>query len=69
MSASQLPLALAQRNHNHQLFADRYLDETLPRRDAWFSLMSEAVPVIARVREIVADFATRPRLSATSADF
>jgi hypothetical protein len=24
MSASQLPLALAQRHHNHQLFADRY---------------------------------------------
>ncbi|MBX0328120.1 hypothetical protein K2Z83_10565, partial [Oscillochloris sp. ZM17-4] len=56
MSASQLPLALAQRHYNRQLFADRYLDETLPRRDAWLDLADEAAPALARVRALLAAF-------------
>ncbi len=37
MSAAQIPLA--QRHHNRQRFADRYLlDETLPRCKAWLAL-------------------------------
>ncbi len=56
MTASQLPLALAQRHHNRQLFADRYLDETLPRRKAWLDLIDEAAPVLAQVRALLAAF-------------
>ena len=56
MSASQLPLALAQRHHNRQLFADRYLDETLPRRNAWLDLIDEAAPVLAQVRALLIAF-------------
>jgi hypothetical protein len=52
MSASQLPLALAQRHHNRQLFADRYLDETLPRRNTWLDLVDAAAPVLAQVRAL-----------------
>lgn len=32
MPQAQPPLLLAQRHYNHQLFADRYLDVTLPGR-------------------------------------
>lgn len=42
MTASQRPLALAGRHHDRQLFADRYLDETLLRRDAWLALIPDA---------------------------
>ncbi|NJN15147.1 MAG: hypothetical protein HC822_02020 [Oscillochloris sp.] len=56
MSASQLPLALTQRHYNRQLFADRYLDETLPRRDAWLDLAPESALALARIREIFAAF-------------
>ncbi|WP_129629880.1 Eco57I restriction-modification methylase domain-containing protein [Candidatus Oscillochloris fontis] len=56
MSASQLPLALVQHHANRQLFADRYLNETLPRRDAWRDLIAEATPVLAQVRAILAAF-------------
>ncbi|NCC33908.1 MAG: hypothetical protein EOM24_18110 [Chloroflexia bacterium] len=47
MSASQLPLVLVQRHQHRQLFADRYLDVTLPQRDAWLALRDEAAPVFA----------------------
>jgi hypothetical protein len=56
MTASQLPLALAQRHHNRQLFADRFLDKTLPDRPAWQALAVEAAPALARVRAIFAAF-------------
>ena len=56
MSISQLPLALAQRHHNRQLFADRYLDETLPRRGAWLDLLDEAAPVLSQVGALLAAF-------------
>nr|WP_044200367.1 hypothetical protein [Oscillochloris trichoides] len=51
-----MPLALVQRHTNSQLFADRYLDEILPRRDAWRDLITEATPVLAQVRAILAAF-------------
>ncbi|RRR71913.1 MAG: hypothetical protein EI684_10840 [Candidatus Viridilinea halotolerans] len=56
MSTPQLSLALAQRHNNHQLFADRYLDVTLPQREAWLALRTEAAPVLAQVRAILAAF-------------
>lgn len=68
MSASQLPLALAQRHHNRQLFADRYLDETLPRREAWLALITEAAPVLARVRAILAAFTPSSNEAQTERD-
>jgi hypothetical protein len=68
MSASQLPLALAQRHHNRQLFADRYLDETLPRREAWLALIGEAAPVLARVGAIFAAFTPSTNEAQTERD-
>jgi hypothetical protein len=32
MTITQLPLALAQRHNNQQLFSDHYLNVTLPQR-------------------------------------
>ena len=68
MTASQLPLALVQRHHNRQLFADRYLDETLPRRDAWLALIAEAAPVLARVQAIFASFTPSSNEAQTERD-
>ena len=65
MSASQLPLALAQFHHNRQLFADRYLDETLPRRSAWLDVVDEAAPVLAQVRALFAAFTPSPNEAQT----
>lgn len=56
MTSPQLPLALAPRHYNRQLFADRYLDLTLPQREAWLALRDEAAPVLAAVRAIFARF-------------
>ncbi|WP_129670827.1 Eco57I restriction-modification methylase domain-containing protein [Candidatus Chloroploca sp. Khr17] len=56
MSAAQLSLALAQRHHNRQLFADRYLDVTLPQREEWLALRAEAMPVLAQVQALLAAF-------------
>lgn len=35
MPAIQLPLTLAQRHNNQQLFSDHYLNVTLPQRPEW----------------------------------
>ncbi len=56
MPDTQSPLILAQRHHNHQLFADRYLDVTLPGAHAWSGLLDEARPVLARVQTILAAY-------------
>jgi hypothetical protein len=69
MTASQLPLALAQRHHNRQLFADRYLDETLPHRSAWLDLVGAAAPVLARVRDLLASFSPSTNESQTEHEF
>ena len=68
MLASQLPLALAQFHHNRQLFADRYLDQTLPRRSAWRDLVDEAVPVLAQIRTLVAAFTPSANEAQTERD-
>ncbi len=52
----QLPLALAQRHYNRQLFADRYLDVTLPQRPEWLALADEATPILAALRTIFAAY-------------
>ncbi|NTW02534.1 MAG: N-6 DNA methylase, partial [Oscillochloris sp.] len=68
MSTSQLPLALARRHYNRQLFADRYLDEILPRRGAWLDLVDAAAPVLRRVREIFAAFSPSANEAQTEHD-
>ncbi|MFN8470236.1 MAG: Eco57I restriction-modification methylase domain-containing protein [Caldilineaceae bacterium] len=56
MPQAQPPLLLAQRHYNHQLFADRYLDVTLPGRTAWRGLLDEARPVLDRIQAIFAGY-------------
>ncbi|MFV9505918.1 MAG: Eco57I restriction-modification methylase domain-containing protein [Oscillochloridaceae bacterium umkhey_bin13] len=68
MAADQLPLALAQPHQNRQLFADRYLDVTLPQRAAWLALRAEAAPVLAQVRAILAQFTPSPNEAQTEHD-
>lgn len=52
MTASQLPLALAQRHYNRQLFADRFLDTTLPARPAWQELLPEGAAALTTIRAL-----------------
>lgn len=56
MPELQLSLLLAQRHSNHQLFADRYLDVTLPASAGWRRLRTEAQPVRERIRAILAAY-------------
>ena len=44
MTATQLPLSLAQRHNNQQLFSDHYLNVTLPARPEWKLLAHDANP-------------------------
>jgi len=53
MSAIQLPLTLAQRHNNQQLFSDHYLNVTLPQRPEWKLLAHDARPVLEQIAEIV----------------
>jgi hypothetical protein len=56
MTDTQLPLALAPRHDNQQLFADRYLNDLLPERPAWRDLVAEAAPVLADLHALFARF-------------
>lgn len=56
MSITQLPLTLDRRHHNRHLFADRYLDVTLPQRAAWLALRDEAAPILVQIRALLAAF-------------
>jgi hypothetical protein len=53
MPPTQLPLALAQRHNNQQLFSDHYLNITLPRRPEWQLLTHDARPVMERIARIL----------------
>jgi Eco57I restriction-modification methylase len=53
MPPTQLPLALAQRHNNQQLFSDHYLNVTLPQRPEWQLLAHDARPVLEAVGRIV----------------
>jgi hypothetical protein len=44
MTATQLPLSLAQRHRNQQLFSDYYLDAILPTRPEWKLLAEDVRP-------------------------
>ena len=53
MTATQLPLSLAQRHNNQQLFSDHYLNVTLPQRPEWKMLAYDAGQALARITPIV----------------
>src|SRR5213075_2016855 len=60
MAATQLPLALAQRHNNQQLFSDHYLNVTLPQRADWKLLAHNAGVALAAVAPIVHAFVRAP---------
>ncbi len=53
MPPTQLPLALAQRHNNQQLFSDHYLNVTLPQRPEWQLLAHDAAAALAAITPIV----------------
>jgi hypothetical protein len=53
MTITQLPLALAQRHNNQQLFSDHYLNATLPQRAEWKLLAHDAGQALAAIAAIV----------------
>ena len=53
MTAMQLPLSLAQRHNNQQLFSDHYLNVTLSGRPEWELLAHDAHQALARIASIV----------------
>jgi hypothetical protein len=53
MSAIQLPLTLAQRHNNQQLFSDHYLNVTLPQCPEWKLLAHDARSALEQIAQIV----------------
>jgi type I restriction-modification system DNA methylase subunit len=53
MPPIQLPLTLAQRHTNQQLFSDHYLNVTLPQRPEWKLLAHDAAQALAAIAPIV----------------
>src|SRR5215204_1193787 len=53
MPPIQLPLTLAQRHNNQQLFSDHYLNVTLPQRPEWQLLAHDAGIALAAIGPIV----------------
>ncbi len=53
MPVIQLPLMLAQRHNNQQLFSGHYLNITLAQRPEWKLLAHDARPLLAEVTRIV----------------
>src|SRR5690242_15966780 len=53
MPPTQLPLTLAQRHNNQQLFSDYYLNVTLPQRPEWKLLAHDAGRALAAIAPIV----------------
>jgi hypothetical protein len=60
MPPTQLPLALAQRHNNQQLFSDHYLNVTLPQRPEWRLLAHDAGRALAAIAPIVRAFLRAP---------
>jgi hypothetical protein len=68
MPATQLPLALAQRHNNQQLFSDHYLNVTLPQRAEWKLLAHDARSVMERVAQILAAYVPSANEAQTEKD-
>jgi hypothetical protein len=45
-----------QPHHNHRLFSDHYLDETLPERPEWKRLSERARPVMEQVADLLGSY-------------
>jgi hypothetical protein len=60
MPPTQLPLALAQRYNNQQLFSDHYLNVTLPQRPDWQLLAHDASRALVAIAPIVQAFLRAP---------
>ena len=60
MPPTQLPLALAQRHNNQQLFSDHYLNVTLSQRPDWQLLAHDAVAALNTIAPIVQAFLRAP---------
>lgn len=60
MPPIQLPLTLAQPHNNQQLFADHYLNVTLPQRADWQLLQADAAAALAAITPIVTAFLRAP---------
>jgi len=60
MTLSQLPLSLAQRHHNQQLFSDHYLNVTLPTNPEWKLLAHDSAALLAAIVPIVRAFLHAP---------
>ena len=60
MPPIQLPLALAQRHNNQQLFSDHYLNVTLPQRADWQLLAHDAGAALAAIAPIMQSFLRAP---------
>ena len=53
MTATLLPLSLAQRHNNQQLFSDHYLNVSLPQRPEWKLFAHDAGQALAQIAPIV----------------
>src|SRR5947199_75301 len=60
MTLSQLPLSLAQRHRNQQLFSDHYLNVTLPANAEWKLLAHDSAALLAAIAPIVGAFLRAP---------
>jgi hypothetical protein len=61
MTHTQLPLGLAQPHNNQRLFADHYLNMTLPQRPPWKLLAHDASAALAQIAPIVMAFVAAPK--------
>jgi len=67
MVAQQLPLA-APAHNNRQLFADHYLDHTLPARGDWQLRAATVGPLLARIAALYAAFTPSSNEAQTERD-
>jgi hypothetical protein len=63
MSISQLPLSLAQRHNNQRLFADHFLNVTLPQRPDWKLLAHDAKTALDQIAPTVRAFVAAPKIA------
>ncbi|MEO7910958.1 MAG: hypothetical protein ABIV47_15045, partial [Roseiflexaceae bacterium] len=60
MPPIQLPLTLAQRHNNQQLFSDHYLNVTMPQRADWQLLAHDAAQLLVLIAPIMRAFLRAP---------
>jgi len=68
MPLTQLPLVLAQRHNNQQLFSDHYLNVVLPQRPEWQLLAHDAARALAAITPILRTFQPSQKEAQTEDD-